>query len=101
MKTRVVNLLTDDEKEQLAAAVKQGAVAIAELWDVLRRFETARTGGGIETEIVLDLEALNLLAADCNTPPTFTDLTQDMILATVDEYATIRQIKVEKHVTGL
>lgn len=62
---------TDDEKKAITAALKNAAVALAEVWDAVRDVEHRL---GIEINFAAGPLLTDNLAPECNIPPSTDDL---------------------------
>lgn len=65
---------TEEQKAEIISKLRAVCVAQAELWDVLYEIENEH-----EVEIEMDLHLVGELAGDCNVPPSFSDLPDDVV----------------------
>ena len=73
-KNAVLASITPEEKAEIILKSKAVAVAMAELWDALGEVE-----GNHNTSIDVRPEYYSSLAAECNCPPSFADLSDESV----------------------
>ena len=67
--------MSSGERTRVVAVIKNAAVAIAEMWDVLREIENASN-----LEFDKTVEMAEILASDCRTPPRPRDLREEHVM---------------------
>jgi hypothetical protein len=73
-----------EEKQEIIIKLRALAVSMAEFWDTLREVENAH-----KCSIDNGTELYGVLAGECNTPPSFTDLTDKQVWAMFQVYAQV------------
>jgi hypothetical protein len=78
-----MNELSATEKRDVVSAVQKAAVAVAELWDVLKGIEDTHNVEFDGTD-----QMVGLLASQCAMPPQPEDVTEEDVLTVLEEYVT-------------